>query len=206
MVFEIRIRLLNKLEEVLVEYKAGNLQNFDTALTMPTQTFGLPEDYFEKAILTKSEGNTAKTVFSWVIMDEQTTPWSVMTKWADLWPSSATENDPIPHQQNSTTTIYSSRKIKIDDGSNIEGGASYVAYDAKTADGQIVALGELFEKRGFTGEDKHQIILRDATNNFSIYSQKGLINRISFQKAGTDPVTWNASIELTIGEVVDATA
>jgi len=201
MVFEIRLRLLQKDGTVLAEYKAGNLQNFDTSITMPTSTFGLPEDYFEKAILTKAEGNTAKTVFSWVIKDEQTTPWVTMTNWSTIWPSGET----APHSQNSTTSIYSSRKIKVDNGSSIEGGASYVALDAKSANGQVVALGELFEKRGFTGEDKHQIILRDATNNFSIYSQKGLISRISFQKSGSDPVTWNASVELTIGEVVDAT-
>ena len=200
MVYTIKLRLKDKTGNVKVEYECRNLQNFDYSITMPVTTFGLPEDYLEKAIITKADGNTGKLVFTWVIEDENTTPFTEMTSWKDLWPSSSI--DPAPHQNTSNTTTYYSRKNRTvaDDG--------YQSYDLLTADGQMIALGELFEKRGFTGEERHEIILRNvsASPNYVIYNQAGLIGRFSFQKAGTDPVTWNATFEFQLGDVVDSTS
>ena len=198
MVYTIKLRLKDKTGNVKVEYECRNLQNFDYSITMPVTTFGLPEDYLEKAIITKADGNTGKLVFTWVIKDENTTPFTEMTSWKDLWPSSSI--DPPPHTNTSNGTTYYSRKNRTvaDDG--------YQSYDLLTADGQMIALGELFEKRGFTGEERHEIILRNISSNYDIYNQSGLITRFSFQKAGTDPVTWNAGFEFQLGDVVDSTS
>lgn len=200
MAYKIILRLKDKTGTVKVEYECRNIQNFDYSISMPITTFGLPEDYLEKAIITKADGNTAKLVFTWVIKDESVTPFTVMTAWEDLWPTSSIE--PVPHTNTSSETLYYSRKIKTvaDDG--------YQSYDLTTADGQMIALGELFEKRGFTGEERHEFILRNssASPNYDIYNQAGLIGRFAFQKAGTDPVTWNATLEFQLGDVVDSTS
>ena len=116
MVYKIILRLKDDTGTVKVEYECRNLQNFDHSITMPVTTFGLPEDYLEKAIITKADGNTGKLVFTWVIKDEGTSPFTVMTDWNDLWPSSSI--DPVVHNEDNTLTTYYSRKIKTvaDDG------------------------------------------------------------------------------------------
>ena len=196
MVYKIQIKLKDKTGTVKVGYEASNLGNFDYNVSMPISTFGLPEDYLESAIITKAEGNTGKLVFGWVIRDEPSTPFTNMTSWSSLWPSGTT---PV-HSQSATTSTYISRKIKTDAGS------SYQGYNLSTADGQMIALSELFEKRGFTGEERHTFILRNDTDNYNIFEEDGLIQRLSFQKAGSNPVTWNATIEFQIGDVVDSTS
>ena len=132
MVYKIILRLKDKTGTVKVEYECRNLQNFDHSITMPVTTFGLPEDYLEKAIITKADGNTGKLAFTWVIKDEDASPFTVMTDWNDLWPSSSI--DPAPHNQDNTLTTYYSRKIRTvaDDG--------YQSYSLLTADGQMIAL------------------------------------------------------------------
>jgi len=199
MAYKIILRLKDKPGTVKVEYECRNLQNFDHSIQMPTSTFGLPEEYLESAIITKADGNTGKLIFSWVIKDEETTPFNVMTSWNLLWPTSSI--NPAPHANVSTNGTYYSRKIK-----QVGSTTAYQSYDLKTADAQVIALGELFEKRGFTGEDRHEIILRNTSANYDIYNQSGLIVRFSFQKAGTDPVTWNVSFEFQLGDVVDSTS
>ena len=199
MAYKIILRLKNTSGTVKIEYEWRNLQIFDHSIQMPTQTFGLPEEYLESAIITKADGNTGKLVFSWVIKDENTTPFTEMTSWKDLWPASSI--NPAPHQNVSSNSTYYSRKIK-----EVDSTTAYQDYDLKTADGQMIALGELFEKRGFTGEERHEIILRNISSNYDIYNQSGLITRFSFQKAGTDPVTWNAGFEFQLGDVVDSTS
>ena len=196
MVYKIQIKLKDKFGAVKIHYEASNLGNFDYSMAMPTSTFGLPEDYKESAIITKAEGNTGKLVFGWVIRDEPTSPFITMTSWKDLWPDGAITS--VPHQSTSTTTTYYSRRIKE--------GNTHQNYSLLTADAQMVALSELFEKRGFTGEERHEFILRNETDGYNIFHEEGLIIRMNFQKSGADPVTWNASIEFQIGDVVDSTA
>ena len=196
MVYKIQLKLKDKLGIVKVGYEARNLGNFDYSVTMPISTFGLPEDYLESAIITKAEGNLGKLVFGWVIKDEVTTPFTTMTSWKDIWPSGTSP----PHTETSNTSTYYSRKIK--NNSN----TGYQSYALTTADAQVIALGELFEKRGFTGEERHQFILRNETDSYNIFSQEGLVQRLSFQKASSDPVTWNATIEFQVGDVVDSTS
>ena len=70
----------------------------------------------------------------------------------------------------------------------------------------MIALSEIFEKRGMSTREHHQVILRNATDNYNIWLHEGVISRISFQKNATDPVTWNATIELTIGDVILSSA
>ena len=70
----------------------------------------------------------------------------------------------------------------------------------------MIALSEIFEKRGFTSEERHQFILKNETDNYEIFNEEGLVLRMNYQKSGADPVTWNASIEFQIGDVVDSTA
>ena len=196
MVYKIQIKLKDSLGAVKVAYEASNLSNFDYSLSMPSSTFGLPEDYKESAIITKAEGNTGKVVFGWVIKDEPVTPFTSMASWNDLWPDGAISS--VPHQSTSTTSTYYSRLIKE--------GNTYQNYSLLTADAQMIALSELFEKRGFTSEERHEFILRNDTDGYNIFHEEGLIIRMNFQKSGADPVTWNASIEFQIGAVVDSTA
>ena len=68
----------------------------------------------------------------------------------------------------------------------------YQSFDLKTADGQMVALSEMFEKRGFhwRGEDisLNFVMIQMET---MIYSKRmELITRLNFQKGAQDPVTW----------------
>ena len=196
MVYKIQIKLKDSLGAVKIAYEASNLGNFDYSCAMPSSTFGLPEDYKESAIITKAEGNTGKVVFGWVIKDEPVTPFTSMASWKDLWPDGAISS--VPHQSTSTTSTYYSRLIKE--------GNTYQNYDLTTADAQMIALSELFEKRGFTSEERHEFILRNETDGYNIFHEEGLIQRMNFQKSGSDPVTWNASIEFQIGDVVDSTA
>ena len=195
MVYKILIKLKDKTGQVRIVYEARNLGSFDYGITMPISTFGLPEEYIETAIITKAEGNTGKLAFSWVIKEEATTPFTSMASWKDLWPSGTSP----PHTENNSTSQFFSRKISNNAGNG------YQDYALTTADGQMIALAELFEKKGFTGEERHQFILRNDTDSYNIFSQEGLIQRIQFQKAGTDPVTWNATIEFQVGDVVDST-
>ena len=193
----IRLKLLSKYDNEKVVYECRNLQSLDWSATMPTSVLGLPEAYFQAAIITKADGNTAKLNFTWVIKDEDTTPFTTITSWGGtggLW-----NNAPdLPHSHAPNLNTYYSRKIKTTSGSD------YQSFDLKTADGQMVALSEMFEKRGFTGEDKHQFELRNDTDGYDLFQEDGIVGRISFQKAAQDPVTWNCSIEFTMGDVIDA--
>ena len=56
------------------QYEAKNIKTFSQGLTIPVQTFGLPESAAVEAILTKAEGNTSKITFAWIIKDETTSP------------------------------------------------------------------------------------------------------------------------------------
>jgi len=217
MVYKILIRLKPKQSDnVLVEYEARNLQSFSYDITIPTQQMALPEFYKEDAILVKAEGNTGKMVFTWVIKDEDTVPFNELASWSTLWQKKTTaglENtDDIPHTLTvpSNRSLYYSRKLKALDGDGEEvtttGNSSYTGRDTKTADTQMVALSEIFEKRGITTYDRHEVILRNSTSNYNIWVQEGIISRLSFQKNSTDPVTWNATIEMTIGDVIASTA
>ena len=44
----------------------------------------------------------------------------------------------------------------------------------------------------------------DVESSKFIFNLEGLITRLSFQKSGTEPVTWNATVEFQIGDVVDS--
>ena len=68
----------------------------------------------------------------------------------------------------------------------------------------MVALSEYFEKKGISGAERQRFMLLDETTNRYIFNQEGLITRMNFQKAGQDPVTWNATIEFQVGYVVDS--
>ena len=187
-----------------VKYEARNLQNFDFNVTIPVTTFGLPEFYFEGAILTKAEGNTSKFIFSWVVKDELTNPFTVMGTWDDIL-DDVSEDVFFPESvawtgtNNVGNATYTSRR-NLQVGSN----ATYETYDTKTADGQMIALSEYFEKKGFSSSERHKFVVLDQTNNKYLFNQEGTITRLSFQKSGTDPVTWNASLEFAVGDVVDS--
>ena len=197
MVYKIILQLINKsgsTETVRVEYECRNLQNFDFNVSMPTSAMGLPEEFFEEAVIVKAEGNTGKLNFNWTVKEEDTTPYNIITSWRSLWPDTD-----YPHSNIPTTTTYYSRKIK-----QVGSTTSYQSYDLKTADGQMISLSEFFEKKGISSEDKHRFVLYNVDSNYNIFKQDGMITRISFQKSGTDPVTWNASLEFTLGNVLDA--
>jgi len=185
-----------------VKYEARNLSNFDFAVNIPVTTFGLPEFYLEGAILTKAEGNTGKVVFSWVIKDELTTPYTVKDTWDNIL-DDVSEDTFFPNSVawtgSNTGDNYTSRRI-LQVGSN----STYEIFDTKTADGQMVSLSEYFEKKGFSSSERHRFVVLDESLNKYIFNSEGSITRLSFQKAGTDPVTWNASLEFAIGDVVDS--
>ena len=206
MVFKIQLKAYNDtVSTPHVAYEAGNLQNFDYSVSIPVVTFGLPEFYQEGAILTKAEGNTGKVVFSWVIKDEITNPFTVMNEW-DIILSDVGADEFYPDSVAWTGTnslvnaTYTSRRLFT----TATDSTTYETFDVKTADGQMIALSEYFEKKGFTSTERHRFILLDETANKFIFNLEGLITRLSFQKAGTEPVTWNATIEFQIGDVVDS--
>ena len=207
MVYKILIRARDRLDNLLVEYEARNLQSFSYDVTIPTQQMALPEFFIQSAILTKAEGNTGKMVFTWVIKDESTTPFNKMTSWKDMWQELDAEFDDLPHSLTNTEEIYYSRKLKTLDAEGEElSSASFTPRICKEADTQMIALSEIFEKRGMATREHHQVILRNVTDNYNIWLHEGVISRISFQKNATDPVTWNATIELTIGDVILSSA
>ena len=105
--------------------------------------------------------------------------------------------DPLPYPNGSK---YTSRRLFT----NSAGSTTYASYDTLTADGQMVALSEYFEKKGISGAERQRFILFNEGDDKYIFSQEGLITRMSFQKAGTDPVTWNATVEFQVGYVVDS--
>jgi len=177
-----------------IQYECRNIQNFSYDISMPTNAMGIPEQFFDEAIIVKAEGNTGKLNFNWTIKEEDSSPFTLMSDWSSMW----TTPPALPHLEDNTTTDYFSRKIKKV-GSN-----DYQNYDLKTADGQMIALSEIFEKKGISSQEKHRFSLFNATDNYLIFEQEGMITRMSFQKAGTDPVTWNATLEFTLGNVLDA--
>ena len=197
-----------------VVYEARNLQNFDYSVNVPVVTFGLPEFYLEGAILTKAEGNTGKVVFSWVIKDEVSNPFTVMNTWDTVLPDGVGAEEFYPDSvawsgtNSQANAIYTSRRLFT----TATDSTTYETYDVKTADGQMIALSEYFEKKGFTSTERHRFILLDETLNVDgsvasskfIFNLEGLITRLSFQKSGTEPVTWNATVEFQIGDVVDS--
>jgi len=164
---------------------------------MPTNAMGIPEMFFDEAIIVKAEGNTGKLNFNWTIKEEETTPYNIIASWSSLW-TTPTSSDPVPHSHGADLNTYYSRHIKTTNGSD------YQSFDLKTADGQMVSLSELFEKKGISSEEKHRFRLYNESGGYLIFDQEGMITRMSFQKAGTDPVTWNATLEFTLGNVLDA--
>jgi len=212
MVYKILIRARDRLDNLLVEYEARNLQSFSYDVTIPTQQMALPEFFIQSAILTKAEGNTGKMVFTWVIKDEATVPFNTLASWKDMWQEQEASESDLPHTLSvpSDRTLYYSRKLKAlavgGEEVTTTGNSSYTGRDTKTADTQMIALSEIFEKRGMSTREHHQVILRNATDNYNIWLHEGVISRISFQKNATDPVTWNATIELTIGDVILSSA
>ena len=60
-------------------------------------------------------------------------------------------------------------------------------FTCTTADGQFVFIQEVFEKIG---------------NSDELLAKYGIVSRISMSKQSTDPVTWNATIEFTVGDDV----
>ena len=201
MAYKILLQLIDKINtttvQTKVEYECRNINNFSYDISMPTSAMGIPEMFFNEAIIVKAEGNTGKLNFNWTIKEEITSPYTIMASWANLW-TTPTTADPIPHTHPASLTTYYSRKIKTTNGSD------YQSYSLLTADGQMISLSELFEKKGISSEEKHRFRLYNETDGYLIFDQEGMITRMSFQKAGTDPVTWNASLEFTLGNVLDA--
>ena len=76
------------------------------------------------------------------------------------------------------------------------------SWSTLTSNGQMVFFLEVFEKVGMSTDDKHRFVIGDDTNNKNVVSKYGVINRITMQKSSTDPVTWNASIEFSVGDTV----
>jgi hypothetical protein len=206
MAFQILLKsFLSGSASPYVTYQAGNVQSFDYAVQAPASTFGLPEFFIEGAIITKAEGNTGKVVFSWVIKEETTTPFSVKHTWnnilteigaGDFYPGSKAWDG---NNSSNSDNNYKSRRILT-----VSDNTVYETFDTTTADGQMIALSEYFEKKGLTSTDRHRFQLKDATAGKYIFDLEGQITRLSFQKSGTDPVTWNASIEFQIGDVIDS--
>ena len=201
MAYKILLQLIDKINtsttQTKVEYECRNIQQFSYDISMPTNAMGIPEMFFNEAIIVKAEGNTGKLNFNWTIKEEETSPYTIMASWSSLW-TTPTTDDPVPHSHGADLNTYYSRQIKTTNGSD------YQSFDLKTADGQMVSLSELFEKKGISSEEKHRFRLYNESGGYLIFDQEGMITRMSFQKAGTDPVTWNATLEFTLGNVLDA--
>ena len=60
----------------------------------------------------------------------------------------------------------------------------------------------MFEKIGITTNEKYKFLLYDDANSDELLAKYGIVSRISMSKQSTDPVTWNATIEFTVGDDV----
>ncbi len=75
-------------------------------------------------------------------------------------------------------------------------------FTCTTADGQFIFIQEVFEKIGITTNEKYKFLLYDDANSNELLAKYGIVSRISMSKQSTDPVTWNATVEFTVGDDV----
>ena len=159
-------------------YLIKNLGNLSITLGTPATAMPLPLYGDAQNILTKAEGNTMRISVSWVIHDDD----------SDVV---------LPNNYN-------------DSGSVVGGGTTPFGFGSDTtlrlADNQVKFLiNNQTSSSTFSGfqstyiEDKYQIILGDIG-----ISRVGLIESIEITKAGTSPVTWNATLNFVAGAVIAA--
>jgi hypothetical protein len=128
-------------------------------------------------------------------------------------PESSSEAAILTKADGNTERLTFSWTIKDEDTSPVFNGAgsavaSYVrisdskSFSCTTPDGQYVFIQEVFEKIGIGTNEKHRFLLYDDSNADSLLSKYGIVSRISMSKQSTDPVTWNATIEFTVGDDV----
>ena len=104
-------------------------------------------------------------------------------------------------------TIRDEETSPIFDGVGVAQGTFTRTSDSKSftctsADGQFVFIQEVFEKIGIDSNEKYRFLLYDDTNGDHLLAKYGIVSRISLSKQSTDPVTWSATIEFTVGDDV----
>lgn len=173
-VVEIRTHTAGKKYRYLIR----NISNIDIVLTEAVVATPLPESNDTLNVLTKADGNSIRVTVSWVIHDENTDV--VLPNNYTLTGASTTGTTPVPFSQFSSDTGF------------------------RKADHQVRFLlepnGLMSNASGIqvTGlTDVYQIIIGNTG-----FSRQGLIENIQITKAGTAPVTWNATMSFVCGNVI----
>ena len=128
-------------------------------------------------------------------------------------PEAGTESAILTKADGNTERITFSWTIRDEETSPIFNGSDVAVstftrssdskvFSCTSADGQFVFIQEVFEKIGIDTNEKYRFLLYDDTNADNLLSKYGIVNRISLSKQSTDPVTWNATIEFTVGDDV----
>ena len=173
-VVEIRTHTAGKKYRYLIR----NISNIDIVLTEAVVATPLPESNDTLNVLTKADGNSIRVTVSWVIHDENTDV--VLPNNYTLTGASTTGTTPVPFSQFSSDSGF------------------------RKADHQVRFLlepnGLMSNASGIqvTGlTDVYQIIIGNTG-----FSRQGLIENIQITKAGTAPVTWNATMSFVCGNVI----
>ena len=163
-------------------YYIRNIQSVDIQLNTPITATPLPESNDTRNVLTKAEGNTMRIQVSWVIHDDNNN--CLEANNYDLQGKSVGGGTtPVPFQEYSSDTGFrlADHQVRF----LLESNMSFTTYGAGS---QVDSL-----------DDVQQIVI----GNLGL-SRQGLIENIQLTKAGTSPVTWNATLSFIVGEVITA--
>tara|TARA_Y100000310_G_scaffold176469_1_gene176596 strand:- start:4472 stop:4906 length:435 start_codon:yes stop_codon:yes gene_type:complete len=127
-------------------------------------------------VLVKAEGNTMRITVTWVLHDDDTSVVTVPSNDA-TFETGSVESPPV---YTTSTFVISTSKY----GGSVD-----------TADEQARFLTEEMQLKGV--EYQYQLIIGDTA-----ISRGGLIEKISLQKSGSTPVTWKATLQFIVGDVV----
>lgn len=173
-VVEIRTHTAGKKYRYLIR----NISNIDIQLTEQVVATPLPESNDTLNVLTKADGNTIRINVSWVIHDESTD--IVLANNYNLDGSAGTGTTPVPFSQYSSDTGFRLADHQVRfllEPNGLLSGASGI---------QVTGL-----------TDVYQIVIGNTG-----FSRQGLIESIQVTKAGTSPVTWNATMSFVAGNVI----
>jgi len=173
-VVEIRTHTAGKKYRYLIR----NISNIDMILTEAVVATPLPESNDTLNVLTKADGNSIRITVSWVIHDENTDV--VLANNYNLDGSAGTGTTPVPFSQFSSDTGFRKADHQVRfllEPNGLLSGASGI---------QVTGL-----------TDVYQIIIGNTG-----FSRQGLIENIQITKAGTAPVTWNATMSFVCGNVI----
>ena len=159
-------------------YFIKNLMSLDYQLDSSVDAMPLPQANDERNVLTKTSGNSLRITIGWVVRDEPETMVLSNTVLDDA--------------------IGGSTGSEINELLETDESQKYPSGTIATADEQVRFLLEDFQNSGV--EFRYAIIVGD-TN----ITKMGAVERMSFRKSGSTPVTYQASLTFLVGDVVTVT-